>query len=302
MTTTRRTRPQHRPRPGSTTLSILEILAAAALLASCDGVSGQQNPSQLTAQQPASDVPTATEPTATQPVVRSADGKLRWHRPRTEQRKTQRDRLVDDNIVRPGAFSPPIRDPRVIQAMRDVPRHEFVPPERQASAYIDSPLPIGYGQTISQPYIVALMTDRLELQPGQKVLEIGTGSGYQAAVLSELTPYVYTIEIVKPLYEEVVERFKRLGYRTVETKQADGYDGWPEHAPFDAIIVTCAAGHIPPPLWDQLKPGGRMIIPVGAVYETQRLLVLTKQPDGKRRSENILPVRFVPMTGRSQER
>jgi protein-L-isoaspartate(D-aspartate) O-methyltransferase len=183
-----------------------------------------------------------------------------------------------------------------------VPRHAFLPAARQRSAYDDTALPIGHGQTISQPYIVALMTDLLELEPGQKVLEIGTGSGYQAAVLSELTPYVFTIEIVEPLYKSVVKRFEELGYRTIKTRLADGYDGWTEHAPFDAIIVTCAAGHVPPPLWDQLKPGGRMVIPIGGVYEVQRLIVLTKQPDGSRKSRNVLSVRFVPMTGKSQQR
>jgi protein-L-isoaspartate(D-aspartate) O-methyltransferase len=162
-------------------------------------------------------------------------------------------------------------------------------------------LPIGYGQTISQPYIVALMTELLEAQAGDKVLEIGTGSGYQAAVLNELTPRVYTIEIVKPLYERAVKRLDKLGYKTIQTRLADGYDGWKEHAPFDGIIVTCAAGHVPPPLWEQLKEGGRMVIPVGGVYETQRLLVLTKQEGGKRQSRNVLPVRFVPMTGKIEK-
>ncbi|MBU0637584.1 MAG: protein-L-isoaspartate(D-aspartate) O-methyltransferase [Planctomycetes bacterium] len=194
-----------------------------------------------------------------------------------------------------------VRDQRVLAALRSVPRHKFVAALRQQSAYADTPLPIGHGQTISQPYIVALMTELLHIEPGEKVLEIGTGSGYQAAVLNELTPYVFTIEIVQPLYKQVVQRFAELGHRTIQARRADGYDGWPEEAPFDAIIVTCAAGHVPPPLWEQLKSGGRMVIPLGGVHDIQRLVVLTKLNDGRRRSENVLPVRFVPMTGRSQE-
>ena len=237
---------------------------------------------------------------ASQPATRDAQGNLQWPRPRLPDRQADRDRMVDTQIVDAGPLERAIADPRVIAAMRAVPRHAFVPGSERGRAYADTPLPIGHGQTISQPYIVALMTDLLHLKPGDKVLEIGTGSGYQAAVLSELTPYVFTIEILKPLHEQSVERFKKLGYPTVETKQADGYDGWPEHAPFDAIIVTCAAGHVPPPLWDQLKPGGRIVIPIGGTLETQRLLVLTKRPDGTRTSENVLPVRFVPMTGKAQ--
>jgi protein-L-isoaspartate(D-aspartate) O-methyltransferase len=191
-----------------------------------------------------------------------------------------------------------VKDDRALAAMRSVPRHEFVPDSRSRSAYADTPLPIGHGQTISQPYIVALMTELLAVKEGDRVLEIGTGSGYQAAVLNELTPYVYSIEIVKPLYEQVVERFEKLGYKAIAVRLGDGYDGWEEHAPFDGIIVTCAAGHVPPPLWKQLKPGGRMVIPIGGVYETQRLIVLTKQKDGSRESRSVLPVQFVPMTGK----
>jgi len=277
------------------------VWAGVALPTGCDSVRGQQEAGESAGQQDAPPAPTASQPTASQPVVRTADGELRWHRPRSKERRDERDRLVDRYIAEAGPFSPAIRDQRVIKALRAVPRHKFVPPHRQRSAYDDTPLPIGHGQTISQPYIVALMTDLLELKPGQKVLEIGTGSGYQAAVLTELTPYVFSIEIVEPLYKQVVKRFEQLGYRTVKTKQADGYDGWAEHAPFDAIIVTCAAGHVPPPLWDQLKPGGRLVIPLGGAYDVQRLVVLTKQADGSRKSRNVLPVRFVPMTGKSQD-
>jgi protein-L-isoaspartate(D-aspartate) O-methyltransferase len=281
---------------------ILVVWGGVGLPAGCDSVRGQQEESESAGQQGALLAPTASQPTASQPVVRTTDGELRWHRPRSQERREERDRLVDRYIAHTRSFSPAIRDQRVVQATRAVPRHKFVPAQRQGSAYDDTPLPIGHGQTISQPYIVALMTDLLELEPGQKVLEIGTGSGYQAAVLTELTPYVFSIEIVEPLCQQVVERFERLGYRTVKTKQADGYDGWAEHAPFDAIIVTCAAGHVPPPLWDQLKAGGRLVIPLGGVYDVQRLVVLTKQADGSRKSRDVLPVRFVPMTGKSQDR
>ena len=247
----------------------------------------------------------ATQPTVTAPasplVTRDEQGRLHWPRPRTTERQRERDRMVDDQIRGDSAFRAAVTSEPTLAALRAVPRHAFVPPDRQTAAYEDTPLPIGHGQTISQPYIVALMTALLELKEGGRVLEIGTGSGYQAAVLSELTPYAYTIEIVEPLATPAAAQLKQRGYATVQVRQGDGYDGWPDAAPFDAIIVTCAAGHVPPPLWDQLKPGGRMVIPIGGVYETQRLLVLTKQPDGSRRSQNVLPVRFVPMTGRIEQ-
>jgi protein-L-isoaspartate(D-aspartate) O-methyltransferase len=234
-------------------------------------------------------------------VTRDEDGRLQWPRPRTSDRQRERDRMVDTQIAAGGLFQNAVRDRRVLAAMRAVPRHEFVPERHRQSAYADTPLDIGYGQTISQPYIVALMTELLRVEEGETVLEIGTGSGYQAAVLNELTPYVYSIEIIEPLYKQAAERLGKLGYKTIQTRLGDGYDGWKEHAPFDGIIVTCAAGHVPPPLWEQLKPGGRMVIPVGGVYETQRLLVLIKQKDGTRKSVNVLPVRFVPMTGKIQK-
>ncbi|MBU0638378.1 MAG: protein-L-isoaspartate(D-aspartate) O-methyltransferase [Planctomycetes bacterium] len=262
----------------------------------------EQDARAVAGQEPAASQPADAALTETFPeVTRDSDGRLQWPRPRIADRKPERDRLVDRYIARGGAFHDAVKDERVVAAMRTVPRHEFVPRSRHRSAYDDTPLPIGHGQTISQPYIVALMTDLLEVKEGDKVLEIGTGSGYQAAVLNELTPYVYSIEIVKPLYEEVVERFERLGYKTIQARLGDGYDGWQQHAPFDGIIVTCAAGHVPPPLWNQLKPGGRMVIPVGGVYETQRLVVLTKRADGGRKSRTVLPVRFVPMTGKIQK-
>lgn len=189
-------------------------------------------------------------------------------------------------------------DPRVMQAMATVERHQFVPDDLKASAYENRPLPIGHGQTISQPYIVALMTELLELDGDEVVLEVGTGSGYQAAVLAELTKQVYTIEIIAPLAEQAKARLRRLGYGNVTTRLADGYYGWPEHARFDAIVVTAAASHVPPPLIDQLKPGGRMVIPVGGRFFVQQLLLVQKTMDEKIKTRQILPVRFVPLTGK----
>jgi len=189
-------------------------------------------------------------------------------------------------------------DPRVLEAMALVPRHEFVPAEDKSNAYDNRPLPIGHGQTISQPYIVAVMTDMLNLKADSKVLELGTGSGYQAAILGELVSKVYTIEIVEPLGLQAKKRLQRLGYDNVMTKVGDGYYGWQEHAPFDAIIVTAAASHIPPPLIKQLKPGGRMVIPVGSRFMMQQLLVVDKHEDNKIVSKQVLPVVFVPVTGK----
>ncbi len=187
-------------------------------------------------------------------------------------------------------------DQRVTAAMAEVPRHLFVPKRYEARAYDNRPLPIGHGQTISQPYIVALMTDLLELSPGRIALEIGTGSGYQAAVLAELGVRVYTIEIVKPLADSAAARLKALGYDGVTVRWGDGYLGWAAHAPFDAIIVTAAAGHIPPPLIAQLKPGGRMVIPVGPRFMTQQLVLVEKDATGKVRTKQLLPVAFVQFT------
>ena len=189
-------------------------------------------------------------------------------------------------------------DPRVLEVMATVPRHEFVPDELKSYAYRNTPLPIGHGQTISQPYIVAIMTDLLTVKPDSKVLEIGTGSGYQAAIMAELVSQVFSIEIIKPLGELAADRLKRLGYDKIKTKIGDGYYGWEEHAPFDAIIVTAAASHVPPPLIKQLKIGGRMIIPVGSQFMTQELLLIDKEEGGKIITRQILPVRFVPLTGR----
>lgn len=189
-------------------------------------------------------------------------------------------------------------DARVLDALARVPRHEFVSDSLKSAAYENRPLPIGHGQTISQPFIVALMTDLLQLDPGERALEIGTGSGYQAAVLAELTPDVFTIEIIPALAGEAAARLRRLGYAGIATKLADGYEGWPERGPFDAIIVTAAPTRVPPPLLDQLKPGGRMVIPVGSPFLTQYLLLITKQLDGRLITREVLPVAFVPLTGR----
>jgi protein-L-isoaspartate(D-aspartate) O-methyltransferase len=184
----------------------------------------------------------------------------------------------------------------VMAAMRKVPRHRFVIPGHEACAYDNDALQIGEGQTISQPYIVALMTDLLDARSGHVVLEVGTGSGYQAAVLAELVGRVYTIEVVEPLGQRAAERFQELGYRNIVARIGDGYAGWPEHAPFDSIVVTAAAAEVPPSLIDQLKPGGRLVIPVGATGEVQQLLVIDKQADGTATRRRMLPVRFVPLT------
>lgn len=213
-----------------------------------------------------------------------------------KERADERTRMVAATIEHPRDGRQPVSGLEVLAAMRAVPRHVFVPDNVRKYAYADSPLPIGFGQTISQPYIVALMTQLLEVSPEQKVLEIGTGSGYQAAVLARLTNDVYTIEIVRPLHERAAAVLKAQGYADVRCKYADGYLGWPELAPFDAIIVTCAAGHLPPPLWEQLKPGGRIVIPIGGPNELQRLVLVTKTADGHRRSRTITSVRFVPLT------
>jgi protein-L-isoaspartate(D-aspartate) O-methyltransferase len=184
----------------------------------------------------------------------------------------------------------------VMAAMGKVPRHRFVPSGQEPFAYDNRPLPIGEGQTISQPYIVALMTDLLDLKPKDRVLEVGTGSGYQAAVLAELVASVYTVEIVEPLGKRAAKLLGELGYRNVQLRTGDGYGGWPEAAPFDAIVVTAAPESVPQPLIEQLKRGGRMVIPVGATAEAQQLLLIQKQPDGTAATKRTLPVRFVPLT------
>jgi len=193
-----------------------------------------------------------------------------------------------------------ITDEKVLSAMGRVPRHLFVDKHLREAAYNDCPLPIGEGQTISQPYIVALMTQSLNLKPTDKVLEIGTGSGYQAAVLAELVDRVYSIEIDKKLADRAAKTLKELGYKKVQVKQGDGFFGWPEHAPFDAVMVTCAPERIPDPLIQQLKDGGRLIIPVGSTFFHQTLTLLTRVK-GENRMKNIIPVRFGPMTGEAEK-
>ncbi len=199
-------------------------------------------------------------------------------------------------MVREQIESRGVSDPRVLAAMRKVPRHEFVPEHLADAAYEDHPLPIGYGQTISQPYIVALMTELLRLTPAAKVLEVGTGCGYQTAVLAEIAAEVYSVEIIEPLASESADRLQRLGYRNVHVKHADGYQGWPEQAPFDAIVVTAGADHIPPPLVEQLKPGGRMAVPVGQPHGEQMLVLVEKDADGNVSTRSVTPVLFVPLT------
>ncbi len=191
-----------------------------------------------------------------------------------------------------------VLDPRVMAAMAKVPRHEFVPADMEAAAYRNEPLPIGFGQTISQPYIVALMTDLLLPQPSGVVLEVGTGCGYQTAVLAEIVGQVYTIEVVKELAEQAQARLARLHYRSIEFRVGDGYHGWPEHAPYDGIIVTAAANEIPPALTEQLKVGGRMAIPVGTLWSGQTLLEVRKDEEGRIQRREVLPVAFVPLTGK----
>jgi len=188
-------------------------------------------------------------------------------------------------------------DARVMEAMRNVPRHEFVPASSQVTAYNNGPLPIGHGQTISQPYIVALMTDLLEPQPDDIILEIGTGSGYQSAVLSCLVKQVHTTETVSPLVDPARERLQRLGYSNVQVHECDGYFGLPDQAPFDGIIITAAAPHVPAPLLEQLKPGGRLVIPVGHEYYAQELLVIQKQENNHFTRRKVIDVVFVPLTG-----
>jgi protein-L-isoaspartate(D-aspartate) O-methyltransferase len=186
--------------------------------------------------------------------------------------------------------------PRVMAAMRKVPRHEFTPLAQCANAYANRPLPIGLGQTISQPYIVALMSDLMDISPGDRVLEIGTGSGYQAAVLGELAGSVYSVEIAEPLGREAAGRLERLGYRNVMTRIGDGFQGWVEYAPFDSIMVTAAPREVPQPLIDQLKPGGRLVVPVGGQAAGQSLLLIEKRLNGTVTRRNVLAVRFVPLT------
>ena len=215
----------------------------------------------------------------------------------TRQRQQMVSAIEDDVLLTERHINKKSFNQIVMQAMNTVPRHEFVPAEMRDKAYENRPLPIGYGQTISQPYIVALMTDLLQPQSDQRVLEIGTGSAYQAAVLSQLVAQVYSIEIIEELGKSSSKLLTQLGYDNIETRIADGYDGWPQYAPFDSIIVTAAISHIPPPLVQQLKKGGRMIIPVGTRFQTQYLTLVEKDLQGEVTTRQLLPVIFVPFTG-----
>ena len=206
-----------------------------------------------------------------------------------------------EQLAAAGALGGPRRlDPKVLAAMREIPRHRFVPDDVAASAYDDTALPIGFDSTISQPFMVATMTDLLEIRPGQKVLEVGTGSGYQAAILSRLGAKVFTIEIVEPLARAAEARLEALGYSGVQVRAGDGYKGWPQAAPFDAILVTAGATHLPQPLVDQLKPGGRMVIPIGEDRDRQQLTLVTKDSNGRVNRRRIGGVLFVPLDERAR--
>lgn len=215
----------------------------------------------------------------------------------SERRRMAQEIAADARDTR-AEVGKPAFDERVMAVMAKVPRHEFVPASQVPYAYRNRPLPIGHGQTISQPYIVALMTDLARVEPDHKVLEVGTGSGYQAAVMAHLAKAVYTIEIIEPLGQQAAQRLRAMGYANVEVRVGDGYHGWEEHAPYDAILVTAAASHVPPPLIRQLKPGGRMVIPVGAPFMVQQLMLVEKGLYGTVSTRQILPVLFVPLTGR----
>ncbi|MGC9522418.1 MAG: protein-L-isoaspartate(D-aspartate) O-methyltransferase [Anaerolineae bacterium] len=243
--------------------------------------------------------PTATPTRTSEPTTATPPPTVPTRAPEADAEDAYREarlRMVERTIEARG-----VSDADVLTAMRSVPRHEFVPKDYVDQAYGDHPLPIGYGQTISQPYIVAWMTELLDLMPGDRVLEIGTGSGYQAAVLAELEGVeVYTIEIVPELARQAAERLQRLGYEEIEVKEGDGYYGWPEHAPYDAIIVTAAPDHLPQPLADQLRDGGRLVIPMGPPGGYQNLWRFTKE-NGELTAQNLGGVRFVPFTGEGIE-
>ena len=206
-----------------------------------------------------------------------------------------RQAMVAEQIAARG-----VKDPRVLDAMRTVPRHEFVPAASRDDAYLDSPLPIGHGQTISQPYIVALMTELARPSPTDRVLEVGTGSGYQAAVISRLVARVFSVELVEPLAESAAAVLRRLGYANVTVRSGDGYLGWPDEAPFDVIVVTAAPEAVPAALVAQLKPGGRLVVPVGPVHDVQDLQLIEKDAAGRVSTRSVIPVRFVPMRARSE--
>ena len=264
-----------------------------ALLLFCAALACGQDPKPDDKAPPKKEAPKSAPAQAPAEYVKPRPIPADWppkHEP--DKYDAKRSRMVTKDIERRR-----VKDPSVLRAMRTVPRHRFMPKAKVAYAYEDQPVRIGHGQTISQPYIVASMTEELQLKKGMKVLEIGTGSGYQAAVLAEITPWVYSIEIKRPLAQRSKDVFKELGYTSIKSRHGDGYYGWKEAGPFDAIIVTAAAPHIPPPLVKQLKPGGRMILPVGPRHAIQDLILLTKDLKGKTRTRSLYPVRFVPLTG-----
>jgi protein-L-isoaspartate(D-aspartate) O-methyltransferase len=270
-------------------------LAFALALSACRPVDSDVAPPATTPPTRAADEAASTQPAP--PDVPSSAAPTDRPRPRDDSRRAERERMVHEQIAARG-----VSDPAVLTAMKNVPREWFMPQWQRSLAYADSPLAIGEGQTISQPYIVAMMTESLRLDETSRVLEIGTGLGYQAAVLAEITPHVFTIEIVPELAAGAQRIFAERGYSTIRAKEGDGYAGWPEHAPFDAIIVTCAPDHIPPRLLEQLAPGGRMCIPVGDDGAIQHLVLVSKRPDGTLDRKSLLPVRFVPMTGDAQRK
>jgi len=260
-------------------------------------------PSGQTIKPQQADTPPATTAPTTQPTTAPATQPTEYLRPAPPAARMHvqaRHAMVDRQIANPRDDRLPVTNERVLEAMRTVPRHVFVPAGIARLAHADRPLAIGHDQTTSHPFSVALRTELLAVTPQSRILEIGTGSGYQAAVLAHLTPHVYTIEIVAPLGRTAARVLKEQGYDEVHCRIGDGYRGWPEAAPFDGILVTCAAEDIPRPLWDQLRPGGRIVIPVGPEHQVQNLVVVHKRPDGGRRTETISTVRFVPMTGEAQ--
>jgi len=265
----------------------------AAVIALAGGCGAAEEPAKPASDEPAQD---AAKTPPSEAKSAEAEAEKPWSPPTFTARRAERDRMV--RVIE----SYDLADKAVLDAMRAVPRHEFVPEALSRQAYDDGPLPIGYGQTISQPYIVAEMTRQLGLKAGDRVLEIGTGSGYQAAVLTHFTRYVYTMEIVGPLAESAGARLRRLGYGVVSVRHGDGYEGWPDKGPFDAIIVTCATGQIPPPLIRQLKPGGRMVIPVGGPFSIQRLMLVRKDEAGDVTSRSLMAVQFVPLLRRDPAR
>jgi len=254
-------------------LTLLAMIAAFGVLAATDALSAGERP-ELTV------------------LLQAAPADARSAARLDPARAGEREAMVEEQLVRRG-----VEDKRVLEALRKLPRHAFVPEGRRSSAYVDRPLPIGHGQTISQPFIVGYMSEQLDVEPGDRVLEVGTGSGYQAAVLATMGVEVVSIEIIEALAESAARRLDAMGFDNVTVLHGAGYYGYAEQAPYDAIIVTAAAGHVPPPLIDQLKPGRPMIIPVGRSGWTQNLLRVVRDADGSTRSRNLMAVAFVPLTG-----